>query len=96
MGVHTTSPFQRFEPVSIMFVHVHFDLVGPLPPSNGFRYTLSIVDRFSRWSEAVLLPDITAQSVVDAFVLHFLGRYGAPETIATDRTGNLPLHSGMT
>ena len=85
VGVHTKSPFQRFEPVSSKFAHVHVDIVGPLPPSKGFRYILTIVDRFSRWPEAIPLPDITAQSVVDAFVLHFVGRYGAPETITTDR-----------
>ena len=60
-------------------------VVGLLPPSKGFRYILTIVDRFSSWPEAIPLPDITAQSVVDAFVLHFVGRYGAPETITTDR-----------
>ena len=83
--MHTKSPFQRFEPVSSKFAHVHVDIVGPLPPSKGFRYILTIVDRFSRWPEAIPLPDITAQSVVDVFVLHFVGRYGAPEIITTDR-----------
>ena len=85
VGVHTKSPFQRFEPVSSKFAHVHVDIVGPLPPSKGFRYILTIVDHFSHWPEAISLPDITAQSVVDAFVLHFVGRYGASETITTDR-----------
>ena len=84
VGVHTKSSFQRFEPVSSKFAHVHVDIVGPLPPSKGSRFMLTIVDRFSRWPEAISLQDITAQYVVDAFVLHFVGRYGAPETIATD------------
>ena len=85
---------------------------GPLPPSKGFRYIRTIVDRFSRWPEAIPLPDITAQSVVDVFVLHFVGCYGAMETISIDRGRNLyslaplltstlwhlysPLFSGMT
>ena len=28
---------------------LHIDLVGPLPPSQGFTYLLTIVDRFTRW-----------------------------------------------
>ena len=85
MGVHTKSLFQRFEPVSSKFAHVYVDIVGPLPPSKGFHYILTIVDRFSRWPEAIPLPDITAQSVDDAYVLHFVGHYGAPETITIDK-----------
>ena len=96
MGVHSKSPFQRFEPVSSKFAHVHVDIVGPLPPSKGFRYILTIVDHFSRWPEAIPLPDITAQSVVDAFVLHFVGCCGTPQTITTDRGRHSPLISRMT
>ncbi|GFW38503.1 hypothetical protein TNCV_4610101 [Trichonephila clavipes] len=28
------------------FDHVHLDLIGPLPPSNGYTYCLTMIDRF--------------------------------------------------
>ena len=95
VGVHTKSPFQRFEPVSSKLAHVHVDIVGPLPLSKGFCYILTIVDRFTRWLKAIPLPDITAQSVVDTFLLHFVGCYEASETITADRGREFTLLSGM-
>ena len=85
VGVNTKSPFQRFKPVSSKFAHIHVNIVGLLPPSKEFHYILAIVDCFSHWPKAIPLPDITAQSVVNAFVLHFVGCYGALETITTNR-----------
>ena len=35
------------------FTHIHIDLVGPLPPSDGYSYLLIIIDRTTRWSEAI-------------------------------------------
>ena len=59
--------------------------MGPLPVSNDHRYLLTIVDRFSRWFEALPLRDITAKSCADTFVLHFVARYGAHHAITVDR-----------
>ena len=85
MCVHTKSVFQKFELTSSKFAHVHADKVGPLTPSKRYRYILSIINCFSRWPEAIPPPVITAQPVVDAFMLHFVGCYGVPETIIVDR-----------
>ena len=67
------------------FRHVHMDIVGPLPISNGFKYCLTIIDRFSRWPEAVPLTNIEAPTVCRAFVDQWITRYGAPETLTTDQ-----------
>ena len=64
---------------------VHVDIVGPLPPSQGYRYLLTCVDRFTRWPEAFPLMDITAESVARAFVLGWIARFGVPSTVITDR-----------
>lgn len=82
---HTKAPFEKFVVPNCRFRHVHIDLVGPLPPSNGNRYLLTAVDRFSRWPEAIALPDMTAETVARALCESWISRFGAPETITTDQ-----------
>lgn len=55
------------------------------PSCQNFRYCLTIIDRFSRWPEAIRLTEISAETVSAAFYFHWLARYGAPQTIATDQ-----------
>ena len=50
---HTATPLATFATPDIRFDHVHIDLVGPLPPSNGFSYILTCINRFTRWPEAI-------------------------------------------
>ncbi|GFT09998.1 hypothetical protein TNCV_1114561 [Trichonephila clavipes] len=45
---HTRSPLSSFQEPSQRFDHVHLDLIGPLPPSNGYTYCLTMIDRFSK------------------------------------------------
>ena len=41
---HTTTPLSTFASPDARFDHVHVDLVGPLPPSEGFTYLLVLTD----------------------------------------------------
>ena len=75
---HFPVPLQRFS-------HVNVDLVGPLPVSEGCKHLLTIIDRTTRWPEAIPLKGTTAEEVADAFISNWVARYGIPKHITTDR-----------
>ena len=62
------------------------DLVGPLPTSHaGHRYLLTIIDRSIRWFDAVPLADISAETVLEAFIISWVARFGEPQCVTCDR-----------
>jgi hypothetical protein len=81
------APVQAIPVPARKFSHVHVDLVGPLPASSeGHVYLLTIIDRSTRWFEAVPLRNMEASTYVDAFIsTSWVAHFGMPEIVATDR-----------
>ena len=82
---HTTAPVDQFVPATRRFDHIHVDIVGPLPPSQNYRYLLTVVDRFTRWPEAIPLVDAQTTTCAKALALHWIARFGVPEELVSDR-----------
>ena len=82
---HFKARLEKFSVPRRRFDHIHVDLVGPLPPSNGFTHLLTVIDRFSRWPEAIPLSVITSASCAQAFISQWIARFGVPLDISSDR-----------
>jgi hypothetical protein len=67
------------------FAHVHVDLVGPLPRSAGYSYLLTVLDRTTRWPEAIPLAAVTAADCAAGLLHGWVQRFGVPATITSDR-----------
>jgi transposase InsO family protein len=70
-------PRRRFE-------HVHVDIVGPLPQSSGFSYLFTVVDRTTRWPEAIPLSGTAAADCAAALFSGWIQRFGVPSVITSD------------
>ena len=82
---HAQPPLGHFEEPKRRFSHVHIDVTGPLPISNGMRYIFTMVARSTRWCEACPMPDQTTKSCANAFISHWLSRFGIPQHVTSDQ-----------
>ena len=67
---------------------VGIDFFGPLPPSAGNQYILLIGDQFTKWHEAIALPDQSALTTAKALMEHWITRFGCPESLHSDQGRN--------
>ena len=73
---------------SYPFHHIGIDFSGPLPMSNGNKHILVIGDHFTKWYEAIPLPDETAVLTANALVDHWISRFGCPHRLHSDQGRN--------
>jgi hypothetical protein len=85
----TSTVHTQVQPIEIpakRFSHVHIDLVGPLPiSSGGHSHLLTMVDRSTRWAEAIPLISTSTASCADAFLSGWVSRFGLPSILTSDR-----------
>jgi len=61
------------------------DFVGPLPRSKHWNQMLLVmIERYSKWTELVVLRSATAKSLKKAFRERIIARYGVPKVIIKD------------
>ncbi|XP_076256105.1 uncharacterized protein LOC143193668 [Rhynchophorus ferrugineus] len=82
---HFQAPPRRLE-------HIHVDL-DVMAYSQGFRYCLTCVDRFSWWTEAIPLPDQEAETVRGTGLLQPIGNHAPADNglpPSSQRHGRMP------
>ena len=82
---HVKSSLPTISVPSRGFSHVHIDIVGPLPSSQNCSYILTMIDRTTRWPEAVPLSSISTETCVKAFISTWISRFGIPATLTSVR-----------
>jgi cleavage and polyadenylation specificity factor subunit 1 len=83
---HVKAPLQAIAVPDRRFSHLHVDLVGPLPTSQeGYSHLLTVIDRSSRWIEAIPMLSTSAQACADAVIGGWVARFGIPDLITSDR-----------
>ena len=85
VSTHTESGIGHFPQPHRRFGHLHVDVVGPLPSSEGFQYLFTSTERSTRWPEAIPMTGATAQDCARALLDGWVSRFGVPDDITSDR-----------
>ncbi len=67
------------------FAHIHIDLVGPMPLTEGFNYLLTVMDCTTCQPKVLPLSSITASACALALFHGWISCFGVPDVITSDR-----------
>ena len=84
------APYGQFTEATRVLERIQVDILGPfMPKSNsGDSVILVITDVFSRYVEALPLPDQKTETIADALVNKYFCKYGVCEELHTDNGRN--------
>lgn len=82
---HTASTIAPFPPASGRFKHLHVDIVTLSTSPEGYRYLVTMIDRKTRWPEAIPTDDMSAASVAKIVYNNWVARFGVPEFLTSDQ-----------
>ena len=63
------------------------DLVGPLTPSRGYKYILTITDAFTRYTELIAIPDKKTTTIAKELLDQWILRHGFYKQVVSDHGG---------
>lgn len=71
------------------FDTVHIDVVGPLHViDDNYRYLLTFQDAFTKYPEAIPIPDQTAETIAKHFAREIICKHGMPKSLISDQGAN--------
>ncbi len=79
-----SAPIAHIPPPDGPFRHLMIDYVDMTQRVGRMRYILVVIDRFSRWIEAVPTPHPDCKSVLKFLCKEVFPRFGLPDTISSD------------
>ena len=77
-------PMSKIRVPDTRFSELQIDVVGPMPPSEGMKYLLTIVDRTTRWIEAVPMTEANSSNCCKAFIRGWVQHFGLPSKTQSD------------
>ena len=73
-------------PITDIWSRIHFDFIGPVTCSDdNFKHILMVTDSFTKWCEAIPTKTQEAREVAQVLYRDIFTRYGAPDTLVSDR-----------
>ncbi len=85
-AVSKTGHLQPLSVPSRPWSHISLDFVSGLPPSNGNKVVLTMVDRFSKATHIIALPKLpSARETAVAVIDHVFRIHGLPRDVASVR-----------
>ena len=80
------APMGKVRMPTFPFEITNLDICGPYHRSqSGNRFLLTFLDQFSKYAEAIPIPNTSAEVCVRANVTHIIARYGTGSILVTEQ-----------